>query len=882
MLRHMILPLFVALVTSLPGMAVATGSPVDPESAAPRHARVEATHGELVAVLGSRVEAIDYGREQWVAASAEQLARLRSNGIAVAEVAEPFTLDLGGRRFDPLTGVPPALAEWARPADTDGADWRLVQFSGPVRQAWLDALRAVRLEPAQYIHPFTYVVWGTRAALGEAASQPAVRWTGDFLPAYRILPRWRALDADAVTVRASVHAGTDLGAGLRSAGATFLARGEVDRHFSSVELRIAGNRLAALAALPGVYSIQPLPTDGGLRGEMSDQINAGNYDEDNFAFPGYLDYLAGIGVDGNGVIIANVDGGIWDTHPDLVGRMLSCAGDTCGGSQTDSHGTHTAGIMAADGSSGTTTANGFLRGLGMAPGANLVEQVYSPFFTQPGGMLKLMTDSVRNDAVVSGNSWGPAGSPRGYDDDTRQVDVGVRDSDPDAPGDQPLSYVLSFMNGGGGFQSQGTPDEGKNLFTIGSTKMQTSATAQIAQIDDLSSNSAHGPALDGRTIPAMVAPGCSVDSTISSTGYGLLCGTSMASPHVTGAVALFVEYYRNLTGDDPSPALEKAAFTAVAKDLTGHDDADGIPIQQLFDSKQGWGRMRIDPVLAPENAVAYIDQDVVFDATGESWSQTFAAADPAAPMRLMLVWTDAPGHGLGGSTPAWNNDLNLRVTGAGGTFLGNVLDGDGWSATGGSADAMNNTEAVFLQAAQHGGSISVEVLATDINSDALPNAGDDTDQDFALVCYNCVDAVDDAADIAVSVSTDADSVQAGDEIDYVVQVGNDGPADATGVGVNVFAAGLASANVDAASGWNCATLSTTLICQASDALPAGATSTFTVNGIVGAGSGDMLVTTFSAHADQTDANTANDVVSIETPLDSDRIFAGGFEPVPTR
>ena len=60
------------------------------------------------------------------------------------------------------------------------------------------------------------------------------------------------------------------------------------------------------------------------------------------------------------------------------------------------------------------TANGFLRGLGMAPGANLIEQLYSPTFTQAGGMLTLMTESYRNHAIVSGNSWGPAATPQGY------------------------------------------------------------------------------------------------------------------------------------------------------------------------------------------------------------------------------------------------------------------------------------------------------------------------------------------------------------------------------------------------------------------------------------------------------------------------------------
>jgi hypothetical protein len=353
-----------------------------------------------------------------------------------------------------------------------------------------------------------------------------------------------------------------------------------------------------------------------------------------------------------------------------------------------------------------------------------------------------MTDSYNNGASLSGNSWGPAGTPQGYDDDTLQVDIGVRDADPVAAGNQPLSFVLSFMNGGGGTSSQGTPDEGKNLFNIGSTKMQTGSGSQILEINDVSSNSAHGPALDGRTIPHMVAPGCSVDSSVSGSGYGLLCGTSMASPHVSGAVALFIEYYRNLPPAlrggpaDPSPALIKAAFLPVAHDLAGHLDADGGTLGHPFDNKQGWGRMDTAAVVSPTMSIRYFDNPFIFNNTGEEWTETFSPADPNLPIRLMLVWTDAPGHGLGGSTPAWNNDLDLVADVGGNLYYGNNFNASGWSQTGGAADNKNNTEGVFLGPTAPG-SVTVRVVAANINSDGIPNQGDTTDQDFAIVCYNC-------------------------------------------------------------------------------------------------------------------------------------------------
>ena len=155
---------------------------------------------------------------------------------------------------------------------------------------------------------------------------------------------------------------------------------DADPVFDLATFLLPGNMLNPAAALPGVYTISPVPMDGGDRGEMSDQINVGNYDGSNMAFTGYKDWLSSVGLSGNGVVIANVDSGIDQNHPDLVNRMLPCSGSTCGGLTTSDHGTHTAGIMAGDGSSGSLDAFGFLRGLGMAPGANLIEQVLQSHF----------------------------------------------------------------------------------------------------------------------------------------------------------------------------------------------------------------------------------------------------------------------------------------------------------------------------------------------------------------------------------------------------------------------------------------------------------------------------------------------------------------------
>ncbi len=681
----------------------------------------------------------DYGSFRWVVFDRDDGDRSLLEPWARRVVPDPYELDLGGERFDPRVEIPRWPEGW-RQSPANHADLRLVQFDGPIRTRWLRDLEKGGLRVVQYIDPFTYVVWGNSSAIEAIRSSNGVRWTGDFPPAVRVLPRWRTADTPRAAVRVLMYRGADVAETVRELeilGGVLRGRRVIDARWMIAGFYLPADRLAQCAAVPGVYSIQPAPTDGGLRGEIGAQVNAGNYDETNAAFPGYADWLDEVGFDGSGVVIADVDSGVQEDHPDLVSRFLPCVGTSCAGDASSSHGTHTAGIMAADGSSGTADPAGFLRGLGVAPGAHLIEQLYSPTYLEAGGMLLLMQESHANGAALSGNSWGPSGSPLGYDADTLQVDVGVRDADPDTAGNQQMTYVLSIMNGYGGVSTQGTPDEAKNIFTIGSTKLQNTDLTQILEIDDLSSNSAHGPALDGRIIPHMTAPGCRVDSTLPTDAHGLMCGTSMASPQVSGAVALFIEQQMQRGYGEPGPALVKASFLVVARDLAGHLDADGVVMGHPFDSKQGWGRLALEDVLDPPVRVLRRDRTVILDETGEFWGMKTETLDSRYPTRIMLVWTDAPGHGLGGTTPAWNNDFDLEVEVGGEIYRGNAFDpATGWSVAGGTADPMNNTEGVFLPEG-YSGTIVVRVIGSNIDSDGVPGFGDETDQDFALVCWNC-------------------------------------------------------------------------------------------------------------------------------------------------
>lgn len=659
-----------------------------------------------------------------------------------------------------------------------GPDLRLVQFAGPIQPEWLHALRADGVQPLQYIHPYSYVVWADATALARATARTPVRASGNFIAEFRLGESSRGLDAQEYPASVMLSRHADVAArdaGLRAAGAVVEQVTQLDGHFDVAQVRISGSRFAELAAVPGVYAVQrilPITAEEAKRGEMSQQSVVGAYGgAPNYTIvPGYNTWLAGAGYDGTGVVVGIVDGGVLTTHQDLIGRIQACvpAGGTpttCS-STTDDHGTHVAAAVAGTGSSGFLSG-GFLRGQGVAPGAKVIPQRYNAFLGGgPGGMaagrmLKIYRESALSGAVLTNNSWGPTTTPQGYDIPTREVDMIARDALDDQPGQQPVLPVWSIMNGNGDSSgacapaSVASPDEAKNLFAVGSTRLQ-SGSSQVSGsgIFNVSSNSAHGNACDGRRIPHIVAPGCSTDSVTNTgtTAFTLMCGTSMASPVVSGAVAIFIEKYRDThDGATPSPALVKATFTAAAQNLQGFRDANNRVMGHRPDRFQGYGRLDLQAVVNPAENVLYFEQDEVFTASGQEWTRTISAADPSQPMRLMLAWSDAPGHGLGGTTPAWVNNLDLSVTTGSGLYHGNVIGPDGWSATGGSADDRNNLEGIFLRPDQHGGAISLTVAATNIGADALnPHAPGAPAQDFALVCYNCSAGSDFSVEVAPS------------------------------------------------------------------------------------------------------------------------------------
>jgi subtilisin family serine protease len=127
------------------------------------------------------------------------------------------------------------------------------------------------------------------------------------------------------------------------------------------------------------------------------------------------------------------------------------------------------------------------------------------------------------------------------------------------------------------------------------------AVGAVDGSDAIAAFSSRGPSSwNGRTAPAVVAPGVSVRSAVPGNGYGFKSGTSMASPHVVGLIALLLEARPELIGQ--VDAIE-ALIELSAAPLTATQSCGGLSGGEIPNNTYGWGRIdamnTIDARLTP-------------------------------------------------------------------------------------------------------------------------------------------------------------------------------------------------------------------------------------------------------------------------------------------
>ncbi len=131
-----------------------------------------------------------------------------------------------------------------------------------------------------------------------------------------------------------------------------------------------------------------------------------------------------------------------------------------------------------------------------------------------------------------------------------------------------------------------------NSFTIGASM----------EADTVAHFSSRGPVTvdgSGRMKPNVIAPGFQVLSSIRNNGFARYGGTSMAGPHVAGAVALIISANKDLAGQVEAieNILESTAIAKTNGETCGDLSADAVP-----NHTAGYGR--IDVLAAVQKALA--------------------------------------------------------------------------------------------------------------------------------------------------------------------------------------------------------------------------------------------------------------------------------------
>ncbi|GAA2537565.1 S8 family serine peptidase [Streptomyces sp. NPDC058947] len=239
------------------------------------------------------------------------------------------------------------------------------------------------------------------------------------------------------------------------------------------------------------------------------------------------------------------------------------------------HGTHVAGITAANGLFGGKMN-------GAAPGAKLVS---SRACTWSGGCTNValtegMIDLVTKRGVDIVN-MSIGGLPALNDGNNARAELYTRLIDTYG-----VQLVISAGNSGPGANTIGDPALADKVISVGASVSKETWAANYGSVVEkkyaMMPFSSRGPREDGGFTPTLVAPGAAIN-TIQTwlpgapvaeagyslpAGYGMLQGTSMASPQAAGAAALLLSAAQQKK-IDLTPATLRTALTSTADHIKG-------------------------------------------------------------------------------------------------------------------------------------------------------------------------------------------------------------------------------------------------------------------------------------------------------------------------
>ncbi|MHB8842603.1 MAG: S8 family peptidase [Candidatus Aquicultor sp.] len=285
--------------------------------------------------------------------------------------------------------------------------------------------------------------------------------------------------------------------------------------------------------------------------------------EDSFGAP----IAQRTGYTGKGVTLAVIDTGIDTDHPDFAGRIVATKDFTLEGfKDSNGHGSHVAGIAAGSG----IYSDGKYKGI--APDAFILagKVLQADGSGRASDVMAAVEWAVDLGADIVNLSLGSSGSSDGTDTLCELCDMAV------AAG---VVVCIAAGNDGPARRTIGSPAAARMAITVGAA----TANGLVAEF------SSRGPTADDRLKPEVVAPGVDIVSVRGTgtragkqvdTHYTSATGTSMATSHVSGTIALLLEANKSA-----SPQLIREALLHTASNL------------ELDDYAQGAGMVAVDEAL---------------------------------------------------------------------------------------------------------------------------------------------------------------------------------------------------------------------------------------------------------------------------------------------
>jgi Subtilase family/Ig-like domain CHU_C associated len=438
--------------------------------------------------------------------------------------------------------------------------------------------------------------------------------------------------------------------------------------------------------------------------------------------------------------------------------------------------------LTPNGTSPYKDGDQFRWGLGVAPLAGaFMTKIYSQDSFSQGhnhidesNLLLWTADAAAAGVTVQNHSWNTTSEPAGsYSVTSRKFDIATRDADDVAsPARTPLLFTVSSGNQGSTFGGLTAPGgTAKNVLTVGGSenyRPDAPSSYCITPIKAESFNnimraSRTGTQDSGYFKPDVMAPGSFISNAYSSSLWSqpiLYCmgdvvggdpkytgnnGTSFAAPVGAGA-AMIVKRYLGTSPSSISPALTRAVLIAGARSMRGGQDRSKSPNQTISavpSQQQGFGRLSFEDILNNSQKPVVYDQATTFTTPGQSYTTTVRVRDAAKPIKIALVWSDAPG--TAGVISPLVNDLHLEVRRSSNpnvVYVGNRLavtandeESIAYPSPGSLPyDTKNNVEffRLFVTALED---VTITVTAAAINGDTNGNPAN-FEQDFALAVLN--------------------------------------------------------------------------------------------------------------------------------------------------